>query len=166
MYLYSKRRFRLEIEFQRNPRSWNCHKLCLQGCEGCEIRDPRGQSIPHPDSKRGERTHPTRRGGDPGRAQGMRGRQVSQACRSDQFLCSSRMWVALMKNPTLPSALSAPLDTHLVTIFVEGRRKIKSIRIGNLLHLNPLFLMDHKYFQNNGGLLSVFERGKPKYQKS
>lgn len=91
MYLYSKRRFRIEIGFQRNPRSLNCHKLCLQGCEGCEIRDPRGQSIPHPDSERGERTHPTRRGGDPGRAQGMRGRQVSQACRSDQFLCSSRM---------------------------------------------------------------------------
>lgn len=71
-----------------------------------------------------------------------------------------------MKNPTLPSAPSASLDTHLVTIFVEGRRKIKSIRIGNLLHVNPLFLMDHKYLQNNGGLLSVFERGKPKYQKS
>lgn len=71
-----------------------------------------------------------------------------------------------MKNSTLPSALSASLDTHLVTIFVEGRRKMKSIRIGNLLHLNPLFLMDHKYLQNNGGLLSVFERGKPKYQKS
>lgn len=71
-----------------------------------------------------------------------------------------------MKNSTLPSALSASLDTHLVTFFVEGRRKIKSIRIGNLLHVNPLFLMDHKYLQNNGGLLSVFERGKPKYQKS
>lgn len=80
-----------EIGFQRNLRSLNCNVLCLQGCEGCEIRDPRGQSIPHPDSERGERTHPTRRGGDPGRAQGMRGRQVSQACRSDQFLCSSRM---------------------------------------------------------------------------
>lgn len=71
-----------------------------------------------------------------------------------------------MKNSTLQSALSASLDTHLVTFFVEGRRKIKSIRIGNLLHVNPLFLMDHKYLQNNGGLLSVFERGKPKYQKS
>lgn len=71
-----------------------------------------------------------------------------------------------MKNSTLPSALSASLDTHLVTFFVEGRRKIKSIRIGNLLHVNPPFLMDHKYLQNNGGLLSVFERGKPKYQKS
>lgn len=71
-----------------------------------------------------------------------------------------------MKNSTLPSALSASLDTHLVTFFVEGRRKIKSIRIGNLLHVNPLFLMDHKYLQNNGGLLSVFERGKPKYQTS
>lgn len=71
-----------------------------------------------------------------------------------------------MKNSTLPSALSASLDTQLVTFFVEGRRKIKSIRIGNLLHVNPLFLMDHKYLQNNGGLLSVFERGKPKYQKS
>lgn len=71
-----------------------------------------------------------------------------------------------MKNSTLPSTLSASLDTHLVTFFVEGRRKIKSIRIGNLLHVNPLFLMDHKYLQNNGGLLSVFERGKPKYQKS
>lgn len=71
-----------------------------------------------------------------------------------------------MKNSTLPSALSASLDTHLVTFFVEGRRKIKSIRIGNLLHVNPLFLMDYKYLQNNGGLLSVFERGKPKYQKS
>lgn len=71
-----------------------------------------------------------------------------------------------MKNSTLPSALSASLDTHLVTFFDEGRRKIKSIRIGNLLHVNPLFLMDHKYLQNNGGLLSVFERGKPKYQKS
>lgn len=64
-----------------------------------------------------------------------------------------------MKNSTLPSALSASLDTHLVTFFVEGRRKIKSIRIGNLLHVNPLFLMDHKYLQNNGGLLSFFERG-------
>lgn len=71
-----------------------------------------------------------------------------------------------MKNSTLPSALSASLDTHLVTFFVEGRRKIKSIRIGNLLHVNPLFLMDHKYLQNNDGLLSVFERGKPKYQTS
>lgn len=165
MYQYSKGCFRIEIGFLQNPRSLSGNVLCLQGCEGCEIRDPCGQSIPHPDSERGERTHPTGRGGNPGRAKGMRGRQVSQACRPDQFLRSRRMWVALTKNPTHPSTLSGPLDTHLVAFFCWRSEENKKHPYRKFITFDSTVLNGSQIFAKQWWIIIVFWARKTKIPK-